>query len=422
MSVAEGLHIVAEEQPLAEQQKSFDPLASINRLRYDIQNFGYILPETKQRVFEEELSYLVEGVDKAAHTTFALRRQGDGLVYFDQGKWRPYDGMLQTGLNVARREAIEDPRRSFLYSWAINDRVRGSAMSKLRPGQQMSWTSSYRHDVAERYGDMFMNNCGLNAERKMGFIYQATGSEDGIILESHTVDLSDPDALAAVNVAIDNNPETKLGSLVTTYDRVLEEKYGEPYFAGRTETEVNENAWKAILKEKELTDYLLQGLENIANGPLVGHQLEKATKRHVYGIWATFKERLDGKYVPTITGTYTPLNNDKVTVSYNHGIACEVQRAFDKFVREGRVLIGCGGSIDVLEGEEDIFNASGKEVHTAIFGGKVCKEIKNGQITTCPSCKKTVKAVVPNSSTVYCPKPYCKLAAPGMRRLVKLSR
>jgi len=429
LPVVDGNHLIpgneefaVEKQSGPESQMSFDPLASINRLRFDIKSFGYILPETKQQVFNEELSYLAEGADKAAHTTFALRREEGRLVYFDRGQWRPYDAMLQTGLEVAKREADEDPRRSFLHEWAVDDRLRGAKMSMLQPGEQMSWTSSFRHDIAERYGKEFMNNCGLNAERMMGFIYQATGTEDGVILESHTVDLSDPDGFAAVDAVIETEPGIQLNGLIATYDGVLEEKHGEPHFAGRTETEINENAWTAVLKEKELTDYFLQELESIAHGPLHGMELEKTTKRLVYGVWAAFKERLDGNHVTTVSGTNT-LPDGTVSVSYERGdVAQEVQRAFDKFASEGRVLIGCGGSIDVLEGES-IFSTSVKEVHSAIFGDKVCQEIKDGQATTCPGCKQKVKAIVPNRSKVYCPDPkgYCKLAAPGVRRTVEVS-
>ncbi len=47
------------------------------------------------------------------------------------------------------------------------------------------------------------------------------------------------------------------------------------------------------------------------------------------------------------------------------------------------------------------------------FGGN-CPEVKNGQITKCPHCKKIVRAIVPNKEKIYCSNAKCKLAAPGL--------
>jgi hypothetical protein len=407
------------EQPAQERQKSFDPLASVNMLRYDFEQFGQVLPETKQRVRDEELSYLVEGVGKAARTDFALRREGNDLVYFNKGQWQPYETMLQTGLEVAQKEATEDPRRAFLVDMAIDDQARGFAMRGLRPGEKITWTSPYRYQVANRYGDKFMNDCGLNSERKLGFICQATGTEDGIILQSQTVDLSDPDAFAVVDEALEADQQVDLDDLLELHDNLLERKFGEPHFAGRTETDCQENAWNTVLKQKDLITHLLDGLETIAQQSLPKDRVDKVTKRHIYGVWAAFKERLDGNYVPDRSGTHTLFYDKTVVVSYKHDVAAEVERAFNKFVSEGRVMVGCGGSISLLQGEEDTLKASGKEVHSAIFGGKACKEVKDGEITNCPSCKNRVKAIVPNRSKIFCSNDLCKLAAPGLQRLVK---
>lgn len=407
------------EQPTQERQKSFDPLASVNMLRHDLEYFGHILPETKRRVGDEELSYLVEGVDQAARTTFALRREADDLTYFNRGEWQPYGSMLATGLRVARQEAAADPRRAFLVEMAEADQARGFAMRNLKPGEKLSWTSPYRHRIATRYGDEFMDGCGLNSGRGLGFICQATGSEDGVILQSQTVDMSDPDAFAAVDLALEADPRADLDELLALHDSVLEEKFGEPYFAGRAATDAQENAWNVVLKQEDLAAHLLQGLEAIARQPLYGIHLEKATKRHIYGVWAAFKERLDGNYMPNPSGTHTLFYDETVTLSYRPDVAAEVERAFGKFVSLGKVMVGCGGSISILRGEEDVLGASGEKVHDAIFGGKTCKEVKNGEVTCCPGCKNKVKAIVPNRSTIYCPNDFCKLAAPGVRRVVK---
>src|SRR5581483_7383968 len=42
----------------SEQLRSFDPLASVKMMRFDLECFWYVLPETRQRACDEELSYL----------------------------------------------------------------------------------------------------------------------------------------------------------------------------------------------------------------------------------------------------------------------------------------------------------------------------------------------------------------------------
>ena len=96
------------------QLKSFDVLASVNMMRFDIEHYGLIQGETRNRIKDEELSYLTEGVGRAARTTFILQRQNEDIVYFKNGEWRPYIGMLLTGQTVAHSEAEADPRRQFL--------------------------------------------------------------------------------------------------------------------------------------------------------------------------------------------------------------------------------------------------------------------------------------------------------------------
>ncbi|HET7060306.1 MAG TPA: hypothetical protein VFH99_03270 [Candidatus Saccharimonadales bacterium] len=76
--------------------------------------------------------------------------------------------------------------------------------------------------------------------------------------------------------------------------------------------------------------------------------------------------------------------------------------------RNNRTYSACGLAIS-LGGTS---NPSESPQHA--FGGKTCPEVKNGQITRCPHCKKTVKAIVPNKEKIYCSNSKCKLAAPNL--------
>ncbi|HTB48668.1 MAG TPA: hypothetical protein VK712_01150 [Verrucomicrobiae bacterium] len=72
--------------------------------------------------------------------------------------------------------------------------------------------------------------------------------------------------------------------------------------------------------------------------------------------------------------------------------------------RNNRTYSACGLAISLGEGENP----------QAVFGGKDCPEVKDGQITRCPHCKKIVRAIVPDRESIYCSNKKCKLAAPDL--------
>ncbi len=366
---------------IPEKLKSFDPLASVDMLRYDIKNYGYVYPETKERVCDEELSYLVEGIDRASRTSFTLPSQVGELVYFNEGEWQPYNAMLMKGLEVARHEAQQDRRRQFLVDRAVQDLTKGYAMSSLQPGEQHIWYSSFDHDTARQYGDLFMQSCGFRPDKQLGFIYSAQCQEDGsVLLESQTVDQSDAEAFAAVDATIAFDPDTDLDALVRTYDGALAKKHGGSFFAGRRDVDIKENAWEAVLQQRDLIDYHLDKLETIARLPLPRDELEVATKEHLYGVWAAFKTRIDSAHPRYRVLDQQQLwsggvqDNTSMIMYHQLQLKNEVQTAFKDFARQGRVLSGCGGSIKVFSGEDSIMDASAREVFGSIFGKEVTSE------------------------------------------------
>ena len=361
-------------QPPREKLKSFDLAANVRDMRHDIDCYGYVLPETREQVGNEQLSYLAEGSDRAARTTFVLRREGDELVYFADGQWVPYSTMLKTGLKVAEAEAMIDSRRRFLAEWAQNDLYHYSQIRRLRPGDLYIWSSSYAHHEEALYGTAFMQECGLVPDRKMGFLYRAYCQADGmVVLESQTVDRSDDEAFANALDMAELDPEADLDVLVRAYDSVLMKKYGGFFYAGRRSAELNENAWQQITANRDLVEYLLNGLEGIARTALPDHELEYETKRHIYGVWALFKKRLEGTARPI-----TFMAGDEASyLAAQIRLTFEVGNAYQEFVTQGRPLIGCGGAITMSNGESDVMSMSSKDVFSSIFGNKGGEEKYN---------------------------------------------
>src|SRR5579872_5329286 len=106
---------------LREQSHSFDVLASVDLYRFDLMTVGHVRPETRQRVCDEELSYIAEGINRPLQTEFTLHEINSQLALFEQGQWRPYIATLMRGLETAKQEAAVDPRKTFMVERATKD-------------------------------------------------------------------------------------------------------------------------------------------------------------------------------------------------------------------------------------------------------------------------------------------------------------
>lgn len=364
--------------------RSFDPLASVNMMRFDITNYGHVLPETRNQIYDEEMTYIAEGIDRHSYTQFTLQHDPEkGLVYFAKGEWRPYVGTLLTGLDVAEREAEADPRRQFLVDWAVKDLRRGLSFEKLTVGESSVWYSAFAEAECQRYGEEFIASVGLNPKRRMGFIYKATRQEDGsVVLESHTVDNSDQDAFDAVSQL----PQDALMSeLINAYDQVLMQKNsGTIYRAGRTTflDRQEENAWDFVERNQLLFDYYFDEIEKLARSKAWGDELETAKKRLTYGVWARTRQLLDEQDSSLV-------GNSVLTHQTSDQIAAQVHQAYLEFSRRHETMIGCGGAISFEDMPADaVFDSIfGKKSEVLSWHGGKIKKAK------CVNCKEGPKDV-----------------------------
>lgn len=331
------------EQPSAEQSRSFDIMASVHMFRYDLEHFGQVLPETRQRVCDEELSCIAEGIDRASRTSFVLAKEGDDLVYFDRGRWRSYTGMLLTGRDVAHTEAAEDYRTQFKADWADRDLAIGYKLRALQPGETLVWTNGYPHEIAEKYGADFIEKSGLSAHRKMGFVYRAQCLEDGsVVLESQTLDQSSAVGFKAIEERMQTDPSATLDELVSLYDQAIMDQTGQWVYAGRTEAARNENVWQEILAHRDLIDYMIDGLEKIAAEDVPEAQRKSRTTQHIVGVWKALKLRIERQHPVPIT----PRREGGVHAA----LYFEVSQAYTAAKVEGDIKFGCGGVVKVEDG------------------------------------------------------------------------
>ncbi len=358
---------------------SFDVLASVNLMRHDLDNYGQVLPETLERVYDEELTYIAEGINQPLMTEFRLGRVGDELAYFHNGQWRPYLGSLVTAVEVYRLESLEDPRKKFMYDRAVDDLRIGYQLADLNPGEKLRWKSAFPDHELVRYGDDFIGELGFQAERRMGFLYEAeTDNEGYLLLRTYSVDNSDDEAFAAALESDD---------MLEGYDTALGQKYGGSFAAGRRPgSELREeNAWDTVRSHKDLIeDYFMKELERLALSGLPRAELEKAKKRLTYGVWAALRKRLE-------EGVLIGTDFTEPHGGYD-SVGGEVQRAYHEASVRGEVLFGCGGS---MTGEAALLNAAAKDVFDDIFGSKYQK-------MSCHFCGATQYGD-PCASSQYCP-------------------
>ena len=387
-----------------EAEKSFDVLASVRLFQYDLDEFGDIRPETRQRVYDEELSYIAEGVNRPLYTEFALHQQDGQLVYFHRGLWRSYIGSLANNLLIAKREAEADGRRGFMAERAASDLETGYQIAALQPGEKLAFKSEFPQAECDRYGEEFISGeLAFQPARKMGFLYEAEKTMDGrTILRSQTVDGNEPDAYAA---AMEHG---RLGGSIEdmrdAYDAVMRFKYGGEFFAGRR-LEGNipeENAWEAITRCQYLIDYLMEETEELARQNLTDEEAEVAKKRLTYGVWARLKEKLDEESLGIALKEYSYTGGDS--------IQSQVESAYQSAAGRGETLFGCGGSIT---GEAGTMQAATKDIFESIFGKRM----------NCPFCGATQYGD-PCSANQFCTACEArvekgKVTSTGRRRLKK---
>ncbi len=369
----------AEQPPhLAERSRSFDQLASVDLYAYDLENFGYILPETDQRVSDEELTLIAEGLNRPLPTTFILHESNGSLQHFDHGQWIPYQVTLTRGLEIAEADARLDPRKRFLADRAATDWMIGQTLNNLQPGELYSWCSPFPDEELAKFGPDFIGEQGFQVARRMGFLYHAEKLTTGeIVLKTQSVDNSDKEAFVAALDAGGN-----ITQMLEAYDKVLGLKNGANYRAGRLWNQkiAEENAWEVIHRHLDLIDYYKEQIKNLAALRLFTsrYDLERDKRRLTYSVWAAIKQRID----KTTPGHQQGQPIQDLYPDFAH-IEQEIRHAYQELSRQGEVLFGCGGAI---RGEDALLNADPSNVFDAVFGSNGLDMDKFGPLTF--TCRK----------------------------------
>lgn len=367
------------------QLQVFDILASVDMARFDLDERGYIAPETKQRILDEELTLIVEGVDRPHRTTFVIKNINGQLSYFDQGQWRPYISLLYKGFMAAEQLASSDYHYDFQAQRASDELKEGYAMQGLEPGQSLVVCRRYPKNVELMFGKKILEDIGYQPDRQMGFISLATKQLNGdVVLISQSVDNSNEDAFKLVEQAAEDGIYD-IDILLNIYDEVLSSVLSQSCRAGRLPIKQHEDAWNLLQTNQDLAEFLFTEIEKLALSLLPRSELLDAKKRLTYGVWAAFKKRLDYSNVTHGNAQFGYEQSKKLhslinAHQHHNQLDMEVRVAFQEASAKGEVLLACGGSIG------GIMDANTNDVRDMIFGGKSERgEDKFGSLTfKCP--------------------------------------
>lgn len=371
-------------------------------MRFDLQTLDYVQPETWRRIHDEGLTYMAEGINRPLYTEFNLKEVNGNLTYFDRGQWRPYMGMLTTGMETARREAAADPRKTFQADRAASDWLIGQKLHQIEPGGKLSWQSAYPEQEELLYGAAFIKSLGYQPARKMGFLYQAVKNPDNsVTLFTQSVDNSDNDAFDAARRIAEQDESADIHDLRERYDAALACKHQDDFFAGRSRRDKipEENAWEIIKKHGDLTAYYFEKMEALARDDSTPRaDLERSVKRLTYGVWAALKQRLDNQSLHINPET------SQNPLAARLQLRLEVSRSYRILAERGEEILGCGGGISA---EDALLEANSEDVFDAIFEkdeedrygslkfkcekGHTNKRPRNQLIDSCKTCGVSVR-------------------------------
>lgn len=385
-----------------ESERWFDVLASIKLFSHDLQNYGRILSETLTRVYDEELTFAAEAINRPIDTEFTLEVRNGEFVYFHKGVWCPYRALLSKGLMAALLAAQKDPRKRFEVERAKSDMDIGMRLFRLAPGEHLCWDSPFPREACRLYDADFVAAQGYDPARRLGFLYDAEKLPSGNVkLTTRSVDGDDEEALAAARAAAERGADIDTRRVV--YDSAMMEKNGGYYYAGqRIDTKgIPENAWALVKNHSDLFDHYINKLKALAAvydpNPAKRAGFERQKKILMYGTLAAFKRRLD-RLVPA-----SPVGGFSIAQ-----IEAEKRVAYAAAVAEAQVFFGCGGALSATDAEDAMLEADPTRVRDMIFG----KESKVMRCVNCPKCHTFHDIVRPKRGSdglqyFHCKNPSC---------------
>jgi hypothetical protein len=355
--------------------KIFDELASIKMIRQDVDMRGDVTQETWNQIYNEELSFVAEAIDKPMVTRFKLQMSSSGLIDERGVLLRE---ALQRGRIAAQQTANKDNRLNFNVKRAKYEYHEGLLAEQMMThgnANTMFFVSPFSEEAHQKYGDNLLESIGMQPKRKLAFIrvYQKI-NETEMQLATVSIDNSDArlfaELLSDFGVDIPDNisSDDLLGysyqgnldligqellpeKLRNLYDKKLSKKYGGEFKAGRQKNVTDIDAWDFIINQQDLLEHYFSKLKDLA--------IEKpddlyAKRKLTYSFWATLKTRLDRSN----NNKNRIVNCQNAVMSDYQRLEFEMRSSLKIAVNNHEQMIGCGGTIgisaDLLDENPDV--------------------------------------------------------------------
>jgi len=419
----------------------YSPLANIDLMAADLRAHGEVRAEIRERVWNESLTYLLEGLDAPLVTQFE-RQFADGDIRAEDGT--SLGEMLRNGIKSAEYEAALDPRMQFEverrraeYSGEYEAILR---MMQADETNTVVSISPFPEEAYDAHGRQSLERSGYQVRRRLGFIRMHTQTAaDTIESVSLSIDNSHlavlqqafgsrlpVDAFASTTqllghsfgLQLDKASQAELPHVLRqAYDRALATYFpGEQFSAGR-KTANEQDAFDLVEAHKGIFEHYISAIEALAHSrntqasdhPITrqllwtmlqardewGNQLvpnnfqrEQLTQSLAEGGFSEDAAELAKVGLDFITwAKLKSALRGEVTVNATFGefITTGADDAVEMVV-DGEVFVSCGSSAAFKPDEPLVTSPVAQEYLRLFHGAKILKCVN------CPFCKKTVDA------------------------------
>lgn len=421
----------------------YSRLANIDLMAADLRAYGEVRAEIRERVWNESLTYLLEGLDAPLVTRFE-RRFADGDIRAEDGT--SLGEMLRNGIKSAEYDAALDPRMQFEV-----ERRRAeyggeyeAVLAIMRPESSANTVVSISPFPEEAYlahgKGLLEEKGGYQTRRRLGFVrvHHRTGAG---IVQSTSLSIDNSyltvlqqafgsrlpvEAFASTTALLGHSFSLDLDTasqkelpqvLREAYDRALAAQFpGDQFSAGRKAAN-EQDASDLVEAHKGIFEHYISAVEALAHSrnaqasdnPITqqllwtmlqardewGNQLvpnnfqrEQLTQSLAEGSFSEDVAELAKVGLDFITWAKlkTALRGEASSdTSFAEFAAIGADNAVE-LVADGEVFVSCGGGVSLKSGEP-IATSPATEEYVRLFHGVQILKCVN-----CPFCKKTVDA------------------------------
>jgi len=375
-------------------------LASILRLR-DATNNGYIPEQVLQRVTDEEMSLVAEGIKGHLNIPFDYALVDGSLRAADGQEWLE---IMRNGINYFEEAYLNDSRFEFLLKRAIYEYEEAHNAEDLAKGdiscQTLLTISPYPEEAANEFGKQFIRERGCRPERKLAFIRAIERTPEGVRMYSRGIDNSKLSIWNDIVSKIDHKYRvSNSNDLVKKTIRInkkaidaldqLQEDY-ESYFGITRSLFQKNDVWLFMQSQKELTDYFIEQLTILSQSDLEGEELLLLANELRYQYWSTMSLRFKDK------------QSNNQNISYG-SVSSDFVGSANIMASQGEKLYACNNSISYgsrTSTSSTLSSVDGmQKMMLDIFGEQ--EHIQD--CVNCPFCHRIVKARIgSHRSTIEC--------------------